>query len=255
MTEADPAWPDGWAALYDAMDVDRAPHLAFYAGLVGPDTRSLLDLGCGTGSITVAMAERMPEGARVVGVDLSPRMIAIARDRAPRHDWRVGDICAPPVEGPFDLAVVCFHTLQVLLDEADLARCLAAVAARLAPDGRFAFDIYQPNLDWLAAVDPAPGVARRFEDAQGRRFDVIESGAAYDPAARVLSGSWSLHDADTGERMPLDPIVQRVRQWFPEDIDRHLAAAGLRILERFGELDRTPLRPGTKRQVYVCAPA
>ena len=45
----DTSWPTEWAALYDAMDVDRTPHLDFYSSLVGPDTRALLDLGCGTG--------------------------------------------------------------------------------------------------------------------------------------------------------------------------------------------------------------
>jgi len=252
MSENDPAWPEGWASLYDAMDVDRRPHLDFYTGLVSPQTRSLLDLGCGTGSITLAMAEQMEPGGLVVGVDLSPRMIEIARGRAPEHRWEVGDICAPPVDGPFDLVVVCFHTLQVLLDEADLARCFGAVAERLSSGGRFAFDIYQPNLAWLSTVDPAPHVARRFHDRDGRRFDVIERDARYDSGLRVLSGSWTLHDAGTGEQLPLDPIVQRVRQYFPEDVERNLAQAGLRAVERYGDLDGSAFGPGSKRQVYVC---
>lgn len=248
----DPAWPDGWAALYDAMDVDRGPHLAFYAGLVTPDVTSLLDLGCGTGSITLAMAARMVPGGRVAGIDLSPRMIEIARSRAPDHDWRVGDISQPPVSAKYDLIVCCFHTLQVLVDEADLARCFAFVAAHLAPGGRFAFDIYRPNLDWLAAIDGAPQVARRFTDSQGRHRHVVETGAVYDPDARVLSGTWVLHDSTTGDALPLAPIVQRVRQYFPEDIVRLLAAAGLEATERYGDLDRSPGGPGCKLQVYVC---
>ncbi len=207
MLEPHPAWPEDWATMYDAMDVDRGPHVEFYAGLVTPGVESLLDLGCGTGSITVAMAERMAPGARVVGVDLSPKMIEIARARAPEHDWVVGDICAPPVEGRFDLVVICFHTLQALLSEVDLLRCLRAVAARLAPGGRFAFDVYQPNLDWLASVDDAPRIARRFRDAAGRDFEVVERDGAYDPRSRILSGSWTLHDAATGERLPLAPII------------------------------------------------
>ena len=255
MSETDPAWPEGWASLYDAMDVDRRPHLAFYTDLVTAQTRSLLDLGCGTGSITLAMAECMEPGGLVVGVDLSPKMIEIARGRAPEHRWEVGDICSPPVEGKFDLVVVCFHTLQVLLDEADLARCFRAVAARLAPGGRFAFDIYQPNLAWLSTVDTGPHIARRFRDREGRQFEVIEQDARYDPTLRVLSGSWTLHHAENGERLPLAPIVQRVRQYFPEDILRNLAQAGLRVLERYGDLDRSPFGPGTKRQVYVCTSA
>lgn len=250
-TGHNPAWPEVWAALYDAMDVDRAPHLAFYTGLVTPGTHSLLDLGCGTGSITLAMAARMPAAARVTGVDLSPEMIRIARDRAPAHDWLVGDICAPPVSGHFDLIVVCFHTLQVLTDPADLDRCFAAVAGLLAPGGRFAFDIYRPNLGWLAAVPPGPHVARQFRDATGRLIDVVESEARYDPATRVLSGLWHLRDATTGQMLDVAPLEQRVMQYFPEDIAAAFARAGLVAEQSFGDLDRSPLTAASKRQLYI----
>jgi SAM-dependent methyltransferase len=252
MKNSDSAWPEGWAFLYDAMDVDRSLHRQFYTGLITPATHRMLDLGCGTGSITLAMAERMAPGSHVTGVDLSPAMIEIARKLAPQHDWLVGDICDPPVLGPFDLVVICFHTLQVLLDEADLARCFQAVAQCLAPDGRFAFDIYQPNPDWLAQIDSGPHLARQFTGSDGVAYDVMEHGASYDAGTAVLSGLWTLHDRASGQQLPLEPIVQRVKQYFPQDIARHLAAAGLIVSERYGELDKAAFTATSKRQVYVC---
>lgn len=259
-TPHNPAWPEVWSALYDAMDVDRAPHLEFYTGLVGPETRSLLDLGCGTGSITLAMAAGMAPDARIVGVDLSPEMIRIARGRTPadgaaQFEWHVGDICAPPVTGAFDLIVICFHTLQVLTDPADVDRCFAAVAALLAPGGRFAFDIYRPNLAWLATVPPGPYVARQFRDSTGRSIDVVESEGRYDAEARVLSCLWHLHDTATGEDLGVAPLEQRVMQYFPEDIRAALARAGLAVDTVWGDLDRSPFAEGSKRQVYLCRKA
>lgn len=251
-SNAQSAWPAVWSDLYDVMDVDRQPHLAFYTGLVTDQTRSLVDLGCGTGSITVAMAARMLAGAEVTGVDLSPRMIEIAAARAPGHRWLVGDLCAPPVRGGHDLITICFHTLQALLTEAELDRSFAAIAALLAPGGRLAFDIYQPNEAWLARVSPEPALARSFVGADGRRIDVVESNSAYDTVTRILSGEWRLHDHDSGAILPVEPIVQRVRQYLASDIEAALARAGLEAIERFGELDRRPLTPGSKRQVYVC---
>jgi SAM-dependent methyltransferase len=252
-TPADtPAWPEDWAALYDAIDIDRQLHLAFYTGLVSEKTTSLLDLGCGTGSITLAMADRTAPGARVVGVDLSPKMIDIARARAPQHEWAVGDICAPPTVGRFDLVTVCFNTLQLLLDETELTRCFRAVASRLAPNGRFAFDIAQPNPAWLAAITVEPAVVRHYTDPIGRKFNVVERDGVYDPVTKVLSGAWDLHDAETGEKMPIAPIHQHLHQYFPDDIERLVAGAGLRLEARFGDLDRRAFAPGTRRQVCIC---
>lgn len=255
MTDNDPAWPEAWSALYDAMDVDRSLHLAFYTSLVTPQTRSLLDLGCGTGSITLKIAAAMAPGGRVTGVDLSPKMIEIAMGLAPQHEWVVGDICEPGVDGKFDLIVICFHTLQMLVEDAQLHRAFKAISALLSPQGRFAFDIYQPNEAWLASVDAGSYVARQFTDAEGRKFDVVESNASYDADARILSGEWRLQDNATGRMLPVDPITQRVRQFYPADIDAALAQSGMIAEHRYGELDKRPLVPGTKRQVYVCKKA
>ena len=252
MSNSDSAWPEAWSAIYDAMDLDRSPHLAFYTRLVTSRTQSLLDLGCGTGSITLALAAAMPPGARVTGVDLAPKMIEIARRRAPQHEWVVGDICDPPVAGKFDLIVICFHTLQMLLTDAQLHQAFRSIAAYLAPAGRFAFDIYQPNLAWLNSVDPAPSVARQYIDSTGRGIDVVEANSRYDSSTAILSGEWTLRDSATGRPIEIEPIVQRVRQYFPADIDQALAQSGMRWTDRFGELDRQPFTLQSKRQVYIC---
>ncbi len=246
------AWPADWSALYDMTDLDRRPLRDFYRSLAADRTHSLLDLGCGTGSVTLDIITPLPPGARVVGVDLSPKMIEIARSRAPDLEWLVGDLCAPPVTGPFDLITVCFHTLQMLLDDAQLAQAFRSAAGLLAPGGRFAFDIYQPNLDWLARLDPTPVVVRRVRDDQGRWLEVRDGGATYDPVTRVLSSQWTLHDGETGQLLPLAPLPLRVRQYFPDEVAAHLAAAGLRIAERYGDFDRRAFGPGTIRQILVC---
>ncbi len=237
------------------MDVDRQPHLAFYKSLVSAQTTSLLDLGCGTGAITIQIAAGMAPGGRITGVDLSPKMIEIANDLAPQHEWVLGDLSRPGVTGPFDLIVILFHTLQMLVDDSQMQQAFKEISALLAPGGKFAFDIYQPNEAWLAAVDPSAYVARRFADAQGRKFNVVESNARYDSKTKILSGEWRLQDQATGQILPLEPITQRVRQYYPADIDRALAASGMIAVERFGELDRRPLIAGSKRQVYICQKA
>ncbi|MFG2312488.1 class I SAM-dependent methyltransferase [Streptomyces sp. NPDC048566] len=73
----------------------------------------LLDVGCGTGSLSLLASE---EGHRITGVDLSPRMIDLARAKLAGRDavFLVGDAAAPPVgEQRFDV-LVCRHVLWTL---------------------------------------------------------------------------------------------------------------------------------------------
>ncbi|MER6787230.1 class I SAM-dependent methyltransferase [Streptomyces sp. NPDC000658] len=98
-----------------------------------PERRcDLLDLGCGTGSLSLLAAE---QGHRVTGVDLSPAMIDLARAKLAGRDaaFLVGDAAAPPVgEERFDVLLVR-HVLWTLPDP---ARVLRHWRDLLRPGGR-----------------------------------------------------------------------------------------------------------------------
>ncbi|MEU5593578.1 class I SAM-dependent methyltransferase [Streptomyces sp. NPDC020298] len=93
----------------------------------------VLDLGCGTGSLSLLAAER---GHRVTGVDLSPPMLELARAKLAGRDavFLLGDAAAPPVgEQRFDVVLVR-HVLWALPDP---ARVLRHWRGLLRPGGRF----------------------------------------------------------------------------------------------------------------------
>lgn len=95
----------------------------------------VLDAGCGSGYLTLKLAAR---NAKAVGVDISPRMIEVARRRAAsrgaRVEYRVDDASklATVPAGSIDLVVSNY----VLMDANDLDGCAAAFARVLAPRGR-----------------------------------------------------------------------------------------------------------------------
>ncbi|MEU2911061.1 class I SAM-dependent methyltransferase [Streptomyces massasporeus] len=92
----------------------------------------VLDLGCGTGSLSLLASE---QGHRVTGVDLSPAMVALAREKLAGRDavLLVGDAAAPPVgEERFD-AVLVRHVLWALPDP---GRALRQWRGLLRPGGR-----------------------------------------------------------------------------------------------------------------------
>jgi SAM-dependent methyltransferase len=105
----------------------------------------VLDVACGTGIVARLARERLGAGARVVGVDVSPPMLAVARGIAPDIYWREGNATALPVKDgeTFDV-VVCHQGLQFFPDKPAAARELRRV---LAPGGRLAI------ATWCALAD------------------------------------------------------------------------------------------------------
>ena len=108
----------------------------------------VLDAGCGTGAAAVALAAR---GAAVVAVDISPALIAIARERAPSGlageiDWRSGDLRDPAL-GRFD-HVIAMDSL-IYYSPADVAQLLGQLAPRVS--GKMVFTM-PPRTPLLMAM-------------------------------------------------------------------------------------------------------
>ncbi|NYJ03815.1 class I SAM-dependent methyltransferase [Petropleomorpha daqingensis] len=130
-------------ALYDVLEggrEDLAPYLAL-AEEVG--ARSVVDVGCGTGTLACLLAER---GLDVVGVDPAAASLEVARRKphADRVRWVLGDATAlPPLQA--DLVTMTGNVAQVFLEDDDWAAALRAVHAALRPGGRFVFETRRPE--------------------------------------------------------------------------------------------------------------
>jgi ubiquinone/menaquinone biosynthesis C-methylase UbiE len=146
---------DDYAAFYDwenrrtvgRRDVPFWREFARDAG--GP----VLELGCGTGRITLPLARG---GVATVGVDRSAEMLAFARrrvrrvaDAGRRPSLVRGDIRRLPfADGSFAAVIAPYGILQSLLRDRDLASTLAAVARVLRPGGRFGIDLVPDVPKW-----------------------------------------------------------------------------------------------------------
>ena len=104
---------------------------------VTPGTR-VLDVACGTGIVARRAAAR---GATVVGVDLNPGMLDVARSAEPGIEWIEADATAlPPADDAFDM-VICQQGLQFM---ADPAAAVAEMRRVLAPGGRLTISLWRP---------------------------------------------------------------------------------------------------------------
>ena len=119
---------DWYAGTYGA----RLIALLRENGLAAP--ASILDAGCGTGSLALMLAA---EGYRTTGVDFSPEMIARARakDAAGAVDWRVGDIAALDLGATFDAVLSVADVFNHLETIGEWDAALRGFGAHLRPGG------------------------------------------------------------------------------------------------------------------------
>jgi SAM-dependent methyltransferase len=158
---------DKIARLYDPWSRSVVEDVRFYVDEGVRSGGPVLELGVGTGRIAVPIAAA---GIEVVGVDLSAGMLEVARERAELAgvavDLREGDMRDPPVEGEFPLVAIPFRSLLHMETEEDRRAALRAVRARLAPTGRFVFDVFTPAADDIADthgkwLEREPGIWER----------------------------------------------------------------------------------------------
>lgn len=240
------------ARYYDLVMGDRRPYIEFYGGLVRGTDRSLLDVGCGSGTVTAALAEIIWGNAagretRIVGLDGSSAMLAEARRCEPRIAWLQGDLRAVNVEGQFDLIISTYNTLQHV-DAAGLAQALKAMRAKLALGGRIAFDIYRPNLDYIR-IAQRNRLAFRLADEENNPLEVRED-TEFSEDAGILNIAWRLIDQ---QGRVLAHANYNMWQHDPVFVERAISDADLVMVERFGDLDRSTYGPQSKKQVIVCA--
>lgn len=137
VTDYDPRIVD----LYDIDNPDGPDHDFYRALADSREARTILDLGCGTGMLTVTLAG---QDRKVTGLDPSPVMLAFARarDGAERVEWHVGDSAAAPAEH-FDLVVMTGNVAQHIPDT-DWTRTLRDLRARMRPGSTLSFETRNP---------------------------------------------------------------------------------------------------------------
>ena len=139
---------DDYAPFYDwenAQTLDRRD-VHFWRRMASRAKGSVLELGCGTGRVTIPVARA---GAHIVGVDRSSEMLSHARRRSKRSrvgkrvSWIRGDIRSLPFRpsARFNLVMAPYGILQSLVRESDLKATLAAVAGVLSTGGIFGVDL------------------------------------------------------------------------------------------------------------------
>ena len=230
------------AGVYDELVIDPCHDrwASFLHDLWSADpegVRSVLDLCCGTGLLA---GELIARGYRVVGVDASEAMLALARERL-GPEVELSRTTLPELEGDgvFDAAVCTFDGLNYLTPD-EFRLTMAAVARRLRPAGWLVFDLHTDGMMNFTISNPVVA-----GESAGTGF-VISS--TVDTDARTCDTTIELMRPRAG-----DSFSEQHRQYFHADADvrTSLQAAGFTVTALGEEYTHEPVDASTLRATWT----
>lgn len=229
-------------AIYDALDLDRSDLDVYVAIADELGAHQVLDVGCGTGTFALLLAEH---GLEVTGVDPAGGSIAVARGQpgAERVRWIHGDATAlPPMQ--VDLVAMTANVAQAIIDPPDWAATLRAGYDALRPGGHLVFETRDParrawqewNRTASYSVTEIPGVG------------AVESSVELtDVSGPLVSFRWTWVFASDGEVLTSDSTL-RFRE--RGEVEATLIAHGYEV----DEVRAAPDRPGRQLVFFARRP-
>lgn len=243
------------AEEYDRENGLDGPSLPFYLDLAREVGGPTLDLACGTGFLSIPLAEL---GLAVTGVDLAPEMLDHARTKtcALPIRWVLADCRTLDLGEQFRLITLTGNAFQEFRTRADLEGLLGSVRRHLAPGGLFAFETRFPRVSELLTPDALAGewsedtVWRQFEDEHGRTV-TVSTQQRHDAILQTVEYAVHRRWQEGGEaRVRTERALLRLV--YPREMEALLHYNGLAIRDACGDWDRRPLDGNSPRMIYVC---
>lgn len=236
------------ADLYDHVVPYRdRPDVGFFVEAARAAGSPVLEVGCGTGRVLVSTARA---GLDVVGLDLSPKMLAVCRERLQAEPETVrsrarlveADMRRFELGQKFTLATVPFRPFQHLLTVDDQLACLASIRAHLVDGGRLILDLFNPSLDMLAspASGEEGGEEPEFTTPDGRRVVRKHRAVATDRFRQVNDYELIYYVSHPDGRQ--ERLVQAfpLRYLFRFEAEHLLARAGFEVEHLYADFDKRP---------------
>ena len=231
---------DQFAPFYDTVMGDRGDVIDIISGAITrhhPTAKTLLELGCGTGSIMAGFARKL----ELHGIDQSANMLRIAQHKLPAATLHQGTIAGFDLHQQFDVIICVFDTLNHLTDYSDWKKLFSSAKKHLCSNGLFIFDM--DTIGRLRTLAAIPSFVQNFKT--GTMEMVIEPASANEVIWHV-----------TIQEPAPDSVIQVYQEHvheasFPIDQVTAQLATQFEILECFDSNNQPPTNQ-SDRVYFIC---
>jgi SAM-dependent methyltransferase len=246
---------DPFARYYDADFQGYTEDVPFYRELARRSAGPILELMCGTGRVLLPLAEA---GHQVTGVDISPAMLAIAREHLAEARLSAtlveGDVRSVglPAQG-FSMAFVAVNSFMHLEGVRDQLAALETARRALARRGSLVIDLFNPDPLEIAREDNRLVLDRSYEldGRQVQKFVTIDS----DAASQISRVAYIYDETDAAGLLTRRTMRFTLRWFYRYEFEHLLARAGFSIRAVYGSYELDEYITGSPRLIVVAAPA
>jgi SAM-dependent methyltransferase len=245
------------AEFYDYFELGQPGDTRFYVEEAKKSTSPVLELGCGTGRSLIPIAQA---GVEVVGLDRSQSMLDIAYRKTSGLDretrWNItlqqDDMRTFSLGQQFGVITVPNRSFSHLVNIEDQHQALDRIRNHLIDGGRFIFNIFDPNLEWIVEdhrfpESPLRKHAEFIHPASGNTVFVWVT-RDYDLEHQLIKQDYLFEETNASGK-----VVERsyssltLRFSYRYEIQHLLALSGFQVETLYGDFSRNPFRHGAEQ--------
>ena len=249
-----------YAETYDASVLDWPNEIDFYQGMAVQAMQvggGVLELACGTGRVAIRLAR---SGVSVVGLDLSPYMLEIARRKSVDLDnirWVEGNMRSFHLEECFGLVIITGDAFQHMTTPGEQVSCLECVKRHLLPGGQLVVHVNHLDFRWLGDLlrqqEHSFELEGKFIHPTTSREIQSFSAWSYEPSNQtaIVHMRWEELDPDGHVTDSWQTAPARIHCAFRFEMEHVFARVGFAVEASYGDFSRHPLADNSTEMIWV----
>ncbi len=235
--------------FFDLESGDLTMDIPFYLKQAAISGGPVLELGCGTGRVTIPMAEA---GFEMTGLDLSAPMLEEARRKASRKElnirWVEADCRKFNLGARFGTIIFPYNGIAHIHDRKSHEALFACIREHLKSNGHFIVDWFNPSLEILLRGSEQRHPCFEYDEPDGRGNVVVTETNFYNRATQINHVKWYYKIGD----LPEEVRELNMRILYPQEFDALLHYNGLEIVGKYGDHKGGPFESNSRHQLIVC---